>query len=284
MTSSGSANPFIGTQAADSMTDAKAVNGNGGVAASTSAGHPSKVRGNTIWDQWMTSTGELLSMRQSSRCRLTLVGSGWFAPLVPPEDPAKLAEKERKAEEQRRIEKERSVHSWRPSQDEASTSTSPVKKGVTRPSLMKRLSSAVELVCLLRSFYENHLLNSTCSCRNGGQQTRLLRRTTRRSKKRTCSILATRREHAEVGAGACKAVAIGREREARLCSLCRSTKIVKRMQNSFSKSNPRPAVRARTSRCASRCKSVLFSFIYNTPAPLFYALRPCSNSSCFRSC
>jgi hypothetical protein len=80
-----------------------------------------------------------------------------------------------------------------------------------------------------------------------------------------------------VGVEACKVVGIAREREARLCSLCQSMKIVERTLNSFSQSNPRAAVRARTSRCASRCSYTSLVSFYHSPAA-FYVCRPCSDS------
>lgn len=74
--------------------------------------------------------------------------SGLFAPLAPEDSPEAVAERAMQDQERRRLEKLESVHRWRPSQDNP---TSPQKQKITsdghptRPSMMKRLSSAVEL-------------------------------------------------------------------------------------------------------------------------------------------
>ncbi|KAL7004782.1 hypothetical protein EMMF5_005697 [Cystobasidiomycetes sp. EMM_F5] len=106
----------------------------GSVAASTSAplsaqtsessantAQSSVRKSNSLWNQYMTSTG-------------------WFAPLIPPESPSELAEKQRRRDEKIAQEKLRSVHTWRPSSQDAVTAAQP-----KRPTFRQRMSSAVEL-------------------------------------------------------------------------------------------------------------------------------------------
>lgn len=60
MSTSAALNPFVADHS-DASNDGKApqMNGGGDI-ANTSAAHPTKARGSSLWDQWITQTGTLV--------------------------------------------------------------------------------------------------------------------------------------------------------------------------------------------------------------------------------